>query len=202
MGDQLPTHFNFARDVVERWAKERPDALALWCVREHGLPDQKLTFRQLSEHLRRAASFFDQIGVRRGDRGLIIAPRVSQWWIAMLGLTRLGAVPIPGTPMLTVKDISYRLDAAEATAMITDADGADKAKGLEITHRILIGGKRPSWTSFEEGLPAGDPGFAPEPTPTDEPGILYFTSGTTGPPKMVLHTQASYGLGHRITGEL
>ncbi len=202
MGEHLPTHFNFARDVVERWAKERPDALALWCVREHGLPDQKLTFRQLSEQLRRAASFFDQMGIRRGDRALIIAPRLPQWWIAMLGLTRLGVVPIPGTPMLTAQDIRYRLEAAEATALITDADGAAKAEGIEIAHRILIGDERPSWTSFEEGLRAGDPGFDPEPTRSDEPGILYFTSGTTGPPKMVLHTQASYGLGHRITGEL
>src|SRR5713101_868471 len=122
MAEAASGHFNFARDVVERWAKERPDALALWCVREEDCSEQKVTFLQLADDLRRAASFFDQIGIRRGDRVLIIAPRVSQWWIALLGLTRLGAVPIPGTPMLTVKDISYRLDAAEATAMITDAD--------------------------------------------------------------------------------
>src|SRR5262245_38510915 len=95
-----PTHFNFARDVVERWARDRPDGVALWCVDETG-PEQKFSFRQLGEQLRRAAHFFSQAGIRRGDRVLVITPRIPQWWIALLGLIRLGAVPIPGTPLLT-----------------------------------------------------------------------------------------------------
>jgi len=196
------THFNFARDVVEHWAKERPGALALWCVSEADSTEQRLTFQELSRQLRRSASFFDQAGLRRGDRVLIIAPRVPQWWIAMLGLIRLGVVPIPGTTLLTSRDIGYRIEASGASALLTDAEGAAKADGIELPHRILIGGERPGWTSFEAGLRECDPSFDPEPTKSDDPGIIYFTSGTTGPPKMVLHTQASYGLGHRITGEL
>ncbi len=202
MGEDLPTHFNFARDVVERWARERPDAPALWCVREQDSIEQKITFSQLARELRRAASFFDQLGLCRGDRVMVIAPRVPQWWIAMLGLTRLGAVPIPGTPMLTAKDLRYRLETAEAAALVTDADGAARAEGLEIPRRIIVGGERPGWTSFDAVIREGNAEFDPEPTLSSEPGIIYFTSGTTGPPKMVLHTQASYGLGHRITGEL
>ena len=202
MGEGLPTHFNFARDVVERWARERPDAPALWCVGERDSGEQKLSFRQVAAEVRRAAWFFDQLGFRRGERVLIIAPRVPQWWIAILGLIRLGVVPIPGTPMLTTKDIRYRLETAEASGLVTDTEGAAKAEGIEIPHRILIGGERAGWTSFDAGLRGADAGFDPEPTRSDEPGIIYFTSGTTGPPKMVLHTQASYGLGHRITGEL
>src|SRR3989454_6603901 len=202
MPKTIPTYFNFARDVVERWAKERPDALALWCVSEPEGTEQKLTFRELTEKLRRAASFFHQLGLKQGDRVLIITPRVPQWWIAMLGLIRLGVVPIPGTPLLTGRDIKYRLEASDATALITDEEGAQKAEELQLTHRICIDTEPPGWTSFDTGLREADPDFDPEPTRGDEPGIIYFTSGTTGPPKMVLHTQASYGMGHRLTGEL
>src|SRR2546428_10178442 len=138
-----PTHFNFARDVVERWARERPDALALWCVREHDSTEQKLTFRQLAHNVRRAASFFHQLGVKRGDRVLIITPRVPEWWIAMLGLIRLGAVPIPGTPLLTGRDIKYRLETSEAAALITDQEGAAKAGGLQPANRICLAGHWP-----------------------------------------------------------
>src|SRR5262245_42773656 len=100
-----PTYFNFSRDVMERWARERPDAVALWCVEETGQNEQKLSFRQIADRARRAAAFFHAVGIQRGDRVLVILPRVPQWWIALLGLTRLGAVPIPGTPLLTAKDI-------------------------------------------------------------------------------------------------
>ena len=196
-----PTYFNFARDVMERWARERPDALALWCVDESGGPDQRFSFAQIAEGFRRAAAFFHTVGLRRGDRVLVILPRVPQWWIALLGLIKLGAVPIPGTPLLTAKDIRYRLEAAEVKAILTDADGALKAQGLGGT-RLLVGAERPGWMNLEAGLRDAWPQFDCEPTRSDEPGLLYFTSGTTGPPKMVLHTQASYGLGHRLTGEL
>jgi len=105
MADTVPRRFNFARDVVERWASERPEALALWCVREQDSGEQKLTFGQLAEELRRAARFFRaNRHSARGPRADYHA-RVPQWWIAMLGLIRLGAVPIPGTPLLTPRDI-------------------------------------------------------------------------------------------------
>jgi acetyl-CoA synthetase/medium-chain acyl-CoA synthetase len=197
-----PTHFNFARDVVEHWARERPEALALWCVREADGMQEKLTFWQLTEQVRRAASFFHQLSLRRGDRVLVVMPRLAQWWVAMLGLIRLGVVPIPGTPLLTTRDLKYRLETSGAVALLTDNEGADKANDLELRHRICVGASHRGWTSFDEGLRHANPSFDPEPTLSDEPGIIYFTSGTTGPPKMVLHTQASYGLGHRVTGEL
>jgi len=195
-----PSHFNFAKDVVERWAIERPEALALWCV--HDGIEEKFTFGKLSAQLRRAASFFHQLGIRPGDRVLLQLPRVPAWWISLLGLIRLGAVPMPGTTQLTTKDLSYRLATAAPCAIITNADGAGKADGLGFDFRILAGGERPGWIDLERGLRQADPAFDPEPTRSDDPGIIYFTSGTTGQPKMVLHTQASYGMGHRITGEL
>src|SRR5437867_2796252 len=139
-----PTYFNFTRDVIERWARERPEGLALWCVDESGRGEQKLSFAQLAEKSRRAAGFFHAVGVRRGDRVLVMLPRVPQWWIAMLGLIKLGAVPIPGTPLLTAKDIAYRIEAAEVTAILTDAEGATKV-GAFNGRRLLVGAALAGW---------------------------------------------------------
>src|SRR5216110_1441970 len=136
-----PTRFNFAGEVMERWARERPDALALWCVDDAGCVEHKLSFRQLAGSFRRAAGLFHTLGVQRGDRVLVILPRVPQWWIAMLGLTKLGAVPIPGTVLLTAKDIRYRIEAAEVAAVITcDQVGerVDDFTGI----KIVAGGER------------------------------------------------------------
>ena len=196
-----PIYFNFARDVMERWARERLDACALWCVDDGGRNELKLSFRELGENLRRAAGLFNTAGIRRGDRVLMILPRVPQWWIAILGLTKLGAVPIPGTPLLTAEDIRYRVEAADVTAILTDVEGTAKVGDFRGA-RLLLGAERSGWTNFDAGVRDASPDFDCEPTRSDEPGIIYFTSGTTGPPKMVLHTQASYGLGHRLTGEL
>src|SRR5580692_10135578 len=104
-----PQYFNFARDVIDRWAGERGQATALWWVDE-AKREEKISFENLALDSRRAASLFDQLGIRRGDRVLVILPRVPEWWQAMVGLIRLGAVPIPGTPLLTARDIRYRLE--------------------------------------------------------------------------------------------
>ena len=200
VGD-APRHFNFARDVVEGWACRTPDAPALWWVGEAGRGETRLTFVQLARQLRCAAAFFNALGVRPGDRVLVMLPRVPQWWVAMLGLTRLGAVPIPGTPLLTTRDIAYRVAAAGVGAIVTDSAGTQKG-GSFAGIRVVVGGSQPAWVDFDAGVAGASHDFDPEQTPADAPGIIYFTSGTTGPPKMVLHTQASYGMGHRVTGEL
>src|SRR5438132_1048385 len=158
MNVSLPTRFNFTREVVERWADERPDALALWCVGEHNSTEQKLSFSQIAEAARRAASFFNQLGLQRGDRALVVLPRIPQWWIAMLGLTRLGAVPIPGTPLLTAKDIRYRIEAADVSALITDAEGVAKAEDFQGT-RLLVGAEQPGWTNFDAGVRDAAPDY-------------------------------------------
>jgi acyl-coenzyme A synthetase/AMP-(fatty) acid ligase len=198
---EAAAHFNFAKDVVEAWARRTPGALALWWVGEGGQGEAKLTFAQIGQQLRRAASFFNAQGISRGDRVLVMLPRVPQWWVAMLGLTRLGAVPIPGTPLLTPRDIAYRIKAAGVSAVLTDASGTQKMGDFSGV-RIAVGGNHPDWTDFDTGITNASINFEPPPTLATDPGIIYFTSGTTGPPKMVLHTQASYGQGHRATGEL
>jgi acetyl-CoA synthetase/medium-chain acyl-CoA synthetase len=199
MGEQAATMFNFATDVMERWAKVRPHDSALWCVDENGAREERFTFAELADRFRRAAHFFHTLGMRRGDRVLVILPRVPQWWIAMLGLTKLGAVPIPGTTLLTEKDIAYRIEAADVAAIVTNAEIARRVR--DFSGIKIIVGEAAGWIGFDGGLRDARADFDPGPTRADEPGILFFTSGTTGPPKMVLHTQESYGLGHRVTGE-
>jgi acetyl-CoA synthetase/medium-chain acyl-CoA synthetase len=196
---QAPVHFNFATDVIDRWANELPDHLGLWWTddRSH---EEKYSFAQLSMLSRKAANFFQSNGISRGDRVLLVLHRVPQWWIAMLGLIRLGAVPVPGTPLLTVGDLQYRIDAARIGAVITDADGTEKLTGFS-GRRIVAGRAMPGWIDFDAGVEQASAEFVDEPLRSDDPGILFFTSATTGHPKMVLHTQASYGLAHRLTGE-
>lgn len=196
-----PAHFNFARDVFDHWARTRAGSCALWCVDSLTGPEQRFSFNQLSALSRQAAHFLVESGVRRGDRVLLLLPRVPQWWIAMLGLIRLGAVPVPGTLLLTERDIAYRIEAAEIRAVITNREGVRKLGGFGGL-RFLVGGEGRGGADFDAGLREANPAFDPEPTRSEDPGLLFFTSATTGEPKMVLHTQTSYGLGHRVTGEL
>jgi len=198
---KVPKHFNFVTDVLDHWAKTRPDARGLWCVDAATGVEQKFTFRQLSILSAQAANAFQSAGVRRGDHVMVMLPRIPQWWLAMLGLVRLGAVPVPGTLMLTQRDVAYRLKAARVCAVITDPDGAAKMDGFDGV-RLVVGEALPGWIDFDARLRAADTAFVAVPTCGDDPGIIYFTSATAGDPKMVLHTQTSYGLGHRLTGGL
>jgi acetyl-CoA synthetase/medium-chain acyl-CoA synthetase len=198
---EKPFHYNFACDVMERWAEMRPEAPALWWVDEANRKENKYSFSQIAGAFLRAACFFENCGIQRGDRVLVVLPRVPQWWIAMLGLVRMGAVPVPGTPLLTARDLHYRIDAAKIGAVITDSNGAEKLWDF-CGVRINAGGEQPGWIDFDTGIASASPDYHGEPTRSDDPGIIYFTSATTGNPKMVLHTQASYGLAHRLTGEL
>jgi acetyl-CoA synthetase/medium-chain acyl-CoA synthetase len=204
---QATPHFNFATDVMDRWAQLRPDAVALWTFAPSTAQEQKITFRQICELSTRAANFFATCGIAKGDRVLVMLPRIPQWWISMLGLIRLGAMPVPATLLLTERDVAYRLETARARAVITEAEGARKIGGFEDV-RIFVGATGstasvPSagWFDFNKGIRQADVRARNEKTCSDDPGMLFFTSATTGEPKMVLHTQASYGLGHRVTGQ-
>lgn len=195
----LPEFYNFVTDCVEKLASTRPDAPALWWANEACDQQHRYTFAEVAREGRKASAFFHELGIRKGDRVIVILQRVPQWWFAMLGLIRLGAVPIPGTPLLTTQDIAYRLEVSEAEAIITDAEGAAKMPAFGGT-RIIVGGSAEGWVDFNEAM-----GIAREEPPAartraSDAGIIYFTSGTTGDAKMVLHSQVSYGLAHGITG--
>jgi acetyl-CoA synthetase/medium-chain acyl-CoA synthetase len=196
-----PEFFNFTTDIFDGWTRSRPDRIALWCVDGVTGAEQKFTFQELSRLSAQAANVFRAHGVRRGDRVLVMLPRVWQWWVTMLGLTRLGAVPIPATLQLMPRDVAYRLETARIRAVITNADGIAKVDGFDGL-RLATCPPPVGWVDFKTALSAASANFSGEPTRADEPGIIYFTSATTGEPKMVLHTHASYGLAHRVTGEL
>jgi acyl-coenzyme A synthetase/AMP-(fatty) acid ligase len=212
---RAPLHFNFANDVVDRWARLRPSAAALWCVHASTGVEERFTFRELSRLSRQAANFLHGCGIERGDRVLVMLPRVPQWWIAMLGLIRLGAVPVPATLLLTARDVAYRLETARIAAAITNASGIERVGDFggirllvndpqaEATPRPLVPSAawRPGWIDFEPGVKEAEARFRRRRTRSDEPSILYFTSATTGDPKMVMHTHASCGVGHRVTGQ-
>lgn len=198
---RAPLNFNFATDVIDHWAALRPSGQALWHVCNETGREAKLTFAEVAEQSRRAASFLRDCGIQRGDRVLVMLPRVPQWWIAVAALIRLGAVPVPATLLLTPRDLEYRIRTARIHAVITNPDGIAKIDGFEGI-RVLAGGAEGGWFDFDHGVRTASPDFAAEPTRAEDPGILFFTSATTGEPKMVLHTQTSYGLGHRLTGAL
>jgi len=196
-----PAHFNFATDVVDRWAA-RADLVAMRWIGDSA--DRTLTFRHFAERSDRLANALERLGLRPGDRVLIMLPRVVEWWESMLGLEKARCVAMPGTTLLTTKDIAYRLEAAEASAVITDAANAAKVDAISpspaLKAKIALGAAPPGWSAFESLVESASPTRASSPTPADEPSLLYFTSGTTGHPKMVLHTHASIGLAHEVTG--
>jgi acyl-coenzyme A synthetase/AMP-(fatty) acid ligase len=196
-----PEYFNFATDVFDHWAGKRGTAPCLWWVDAVSGDEKKFSFRQLAKLSAKAASFLFACGVRPGDRVLVMLPRVPEWWIAMLGLIRLGAVPVPATLLLTSRDIEYRLRAASVRAVITNTEGSAKLNGFDGI-RICVGESDEGWIDFNRGISRATAQAKTVRTRGSDPGMLFFTSATTGDPKMVLHTQASYGLGHRLTGDL
>ena len=197
----VPEFFNFTSDIFDGWAHSCPQRPALWCVDGVTGVEQKFTFQELSRLGAQAANVFQAHGVRPGDRVLVMLPRVWQWWAAMLGLIRLGAVPVPATLQLMPRDVAYRLQTARIRAVLTNADGLAKVAGFDGL-RLATCPPPTGWVDFNVAMLGAAPRFVGVPTRASDPGILYFTSATTGEPKMVLHTQASYGLAHRVTGEL
>jgi acyl-coenzyme A synthetase/AMP-(fatty) acid ligase len=201
----IPERFNPVLDIVERWAADSPDDLALVSLDDVGDVVAEHMVAELALESRRAARALLALGIKAGDPVFVMLPRVPAWYAAMLGAIRIGAVPMPGPNQLTPRDISYRVRSADAVAAITDVAGAAKLEAVEETlgslrHRIAWGGDAAEgWLDFDALLDEAGDGETPEdPTSKDDPMILFFTSGTVSYPKMVLQP-ASYGLGHVST---
>ncbi len=127
----VPEYFNFATDIFDGWATKSPDSNALWWVSEDGTNERCFTFAELRELSIRAAGAMHHSGVEAGQPVLLMLTRRPEWWMAMLALIRLGAIPVPCTPQLTAHDLSYRLNEGAIRATITDNLGASKLVGFE-----------------------------------------------------------------------
>ncbi|MBM4407766.1 MAG: AMP-binding protein [Chloroflexi bacterium] len=201
---EVPAQYDFVTDVIERWAADRAKLAMLW-VGPDG-EERRLTFAWFAERAARFANALAGAGVAPGDTVFAVLPRVPEWWETFLGSVKGGYVFAPGTTLLTVKDLVYRLDASETRAVITDAENAAKVdEALASIDRPIVhictDRERPAgWLQFGEELDRASARYGGPRHSATDPSLVFFTSGTTGLPKMVLHTQASYGIGHEVTG--
>lgn len=202
---RIPEKFNFAFDIVDEYARLCPEKRALvWC-NDKG-EEKQFSFGEISRLSKKLAASLYKMGIRKGDFVMLIMKRRAEYWITYPALHRLGAVAIPATHMLTKKDVVYRNNAAGVKMIIAAQDenilehvDAAMADSPTLEHRVLLGGARAGWESFDELLSEGDEGFVPPVRAGgDDPMLMFFTSGTTGMPKMVLH-DFNYPLGHIIT---
>lgn len=202
----LPENFNFAYDVVDEWAMKDPDKRAMCWTNDTGVHID-FSFSDLKKQSDAAASFFQSLGIGKGDMVMLILKRRYQFWFAVLALHKIGAVAIPATHLLTKKDIVYRCEAADIKAIISV--GEDEITGHvndampespSVKNLISIGPRVPEgWADFKSGLRNALPFVRPEKAnANDDIFLLYFTSGTTGNPKMVIHNY-TYPLGHIAT---
>ena len=200
--------FNFAFDVVDALGRSKPEKLAMFHLSQDGT-ERRFTFQDMKKESSRAANYFKALGIKRGDRVMLVLKRHYQFWFAILGLHKLGAIAIPATNQLLEKDFTYRFEAGNVTAILCTADGgvADAvdeaaAKCPRLTHKILVGGKREGWHDFNEEYSMYSSHFArAEDAPCgSDPMLMFFTSGTSGYPKLAAHNY-KYPLGHFITAK-
>ena len=206
----VPENFNFGFDIVDAWADQEPDKVALvWC-NDNG-EEKKFTFSDIKRMSNKAANFFKSIGIKKGSVVMLILRRRWEYWMCATALHKIGAVLIPGSLQLTKKDIVYRANAAGICTIIcvndefvlTQVDEAIK-ETTTLKNRILVVDKRDGWLDLNDEV-AKFPDTFERPTGNeankwDDTMLVYFTSGTTGMPKMVQHN-FSYPLGHIVTAK-
>jgi acetyl-CoA synthetase len=206
----IPENFNFAYDIVDRYAREEPNKEALVWTNDSG-ETKIFSFAELKETSDRCANYFASLGIGKGDAVLLILRRRYEFWFALLALHKLGAIACPATHLLMVHDIEYRNNAAGIKMIVTidekdlqDRVDAAMAKSPTVQKLVTIGPDRKGWENFHAGINAASANF-PRPTGNAAAGnhdimLLYFTSGTTGQPKMVQHDY-TYPLGHIVTAK-
>ncbi|MCI9597866.1 MAG: AMP-binding protein [Firmicutes bacterium] len=200
-------NFNFAFDIVDKLAQEQPDKLAMLHIAKNKR-ERRLTFEDMSKYSSKAAAYFESLGIQKGDRVMLVLKRHYQFWFAILGLHKLGAVAIPATNLMKQQDFEYRFKAAGVKAIVCTADD-DVAYQVELALEnteesiipIIVRGKREGWESFDRGIQQFNGPFIPKERPCGaDPSIMFFTSGTTGYPKIATHNY-KYPLGHFITAK-
>lgn len=203
----VPENFNFGYDVVDKWAETHPDKKALLWTNDKG-ECRQFTFGDIKRESDKTAAFFQSLGIGRGDSVMLILKRHYQFWFSIIALHKLGATVIPATHLLTPKDIKYRCKMADIKAIVCSGDAivtdhilkalpeCPSVKAVVSTGPIVPEG----WYDFDSGIEKAGAFSRPDFVNTnDDVMLLYFTSGTTGEPKMVAH-DFTYPLGHIITG--
>ena len=199
-------NFNFAFDIVDGIARRTPDKLAMIHV-ANDFTERRFTFKDMKDASNQAANYFTSLGIKRGDRVMLVLKRHYQFWFAILGLHKIGAIAIPATNQLLEHDFSYRFQAADVNAILCTADG-DTAHQVELAAaehpliQILVGGSRPGWRDFDAEYALFSRSyrrrdFSPK---GNDPMLMFFTSGTTGYPKIAMHSY-KYALGHFVTAK-
>lgn len=200
-------HFNFAYDVLDAAAEEVPDKMCLWYVDQETRKEKKFTFRDMKVMSDKTANYFASLGIGKGDRVMLVLKRHYQFWFAILALHKLGAVVIPATHQLKEGDFKYRFDAGKLKAIVvTDQNGtaAEAGKALDSKDygvvRMMTGTPREGWLSFDEGVENASDKWDRVEVDSSDTMLMFFTSGTTGYPKIVEH-DFRYPLGHYITAK-
>ena len=200
--------FNFAFDVVDALGRNKPDKLAMLHISED-MTERRFTFQDMKKESARAANYFKSLGIKPGDRVMLVLKRHYQYWFAILGLHKLGAIAIPATNQLLEKDFAYRFAAGKVKAILCTADGdvadavdAAAVNSPNLEHKIIVNGTKEGWRSFDEEYSMFSSHFArTEETPCGaDPMLMFFTSGTSGYPKLAAHNY-KYPLGHFITAK-
>jgi len=200
--------YNFAFDTVDAIARKDPEKVAMVHVANDGT-ERKFTFKDMKDASSQCANYFKSLGIKRGDRVMLVLKRHYQFWFAILGLHKLGAIAIPATNQLVEHDFTYRFQAGGVSAILCTADGdtanqvdlAEKISGLPLT-KILVGGKKDGWHDFDEEYALFSRRYvrADDAPCGDDPMLMFFTSGTTGYPKIATHSY-KYALGHYVTAK-
>ena len=203
----VPENFNFGYDVVDAWAAEQPDKPALLWTNDKG-EHRQYTFADMKRYTDMTASYFQTLGIGHGDMVMLILKRRVEFWFSIIALHKLGAVVIPATHLLTKKDIVYRCNAADikmivcaGESVITDHITAALPESPSVHTLVSVGPEVPEgYLDFHQGIESAPAFVRPEhPNTNDDISLMYFTSGTTGEPKMVAH-DFTYPLGHIVTG--
>jgi acetyl-CoA synthetase len=208
---EVPEYYNFGYDVIDRMADEDPARLAMLWVNRTGL-EKRYSFGDLKSLSDHAAAILRKYGIRREDRVLIILPRIPEWWILIIAIIKLGAIYCPAPTILTPKDVRYRLNAGHFRMVITDVENAPKVQEVRdvcpsVATCMVVDGDVPGWIRYSDEMASPAPHMEGNAVPFGErtrakdPLLIFFTSGTTGNPKMVLHDH-SYPLGHIVTARL
>lgn len=206
---QIPENFNFGYDVVDEYARLEPEKVAMVWTDTTGV-EKVFTFADVKKYSDQAASYFQSLGITKGDSVILILKRYYEFWFCIVALHKIGAVVIPATNQLMAKDIVYRCNAASvklivcaSETQILDHVDAAMPKCETVAHRVIAGGmSRDGWESLDEGMANAQPFVRPtgdKATKNSDILLAYFTSGTTGMPKLVEHNHL-YPLGHIHTG--